>query len=369
MPPIPTPPYPTIRADGRVVTILDQRWLPYTVRFASLTTCKAAAEAIRTMRVRGAPLIGVTAAYGVALAMQAAADDHALQQALATLAATRPTAVNLHWALERMAARLAPLPPSERAAAAWAEAAAIQAEDAALCQAIGEAGLPWIEAAAARRAGEPVRVLTHCNAGWVATCGIGTALAPIYLAHARGLPVTVWASETRPRNQGLITAWELAAAGVPVQIIADNAAAWLLASGQVDLVLVGADRIAANGDVANKVGTALKAFAAHAYGVPFLVAAPSSTFDPACLSGDAIPIEDRGKEELTHLTLAGEEEKRSPSGPTRVRTYPTALPAGPNPAFDVTPARFVTAILTEAGAIAPPLAGAWATFRRRTAAV
>jgi len=354
-----SPPYPTIRTDGTAVTILDQRALPYTVEFLTLTSWQEVAEAIRTMAVRGAPLIGVTAAYGVALSMRAAADDCALETVLTALAATRPTAVNLRWALSRMKRRLQPLPPPMRAAAAWQEAQAIQQEDAALCQAIGEAGLPWLVAAAKRRQGEAVRILTHCNAGWVATCGIGTALAPVYLAHARGVAVSVWASETRPRNQGLITAWELGAAGIPVEVVADNAAAWLMAEGKVDLVIVGADRIAANGDVANKVGTALKACAAHAYGIPFLVAAPTSTFDPTCPNGAAIPIEDRGNQELTHTTVLDE------TGAVRqARHYPMAIAAGPNPAFDVTSARFVTALLTEEGAIPPPLAGVWAAGRQ-----
>ncbi len=355
------PPYPTIRADGVAVTILDQRALPYTVAFRTLTSWQEVAEAIQTMAVRGAPLIGVSAAYGVALAMRAAADDSTLEKVLTALAATRPTAINLRWALARMKRRLQPLPPPIRADAAWQEAQAIQQEDAALCQAIGEAGLPWLIAAAKKRHGEAVRVLTHCNAGWVATCGIGTALAPIYLAHARGVAVSVWASETRPRNQGLITAWELGAAGIPVAVVADNAAAWLMAAGEVDLVIVGADRIAANGDVANKVGTALKAFAAHTYGIPFLVAAPASTFDPRAPDGMAIPIEDRGSEELTHTTVVDDA-----GAAQRARHYPTTVTPGPNPAFDVTPARWITALITEAGAISPPLAGAWAA-RQHTA--
>ncbi|HNU18741.1 MAG TPA: S-methyl-5-thioribose-1-phosphate isomerase [Hydrogenophilus thermoluteolus] len=347
------PPYATIRRDEDTVVILDQRELPFAVRFLTLRTLEDTADAIRTMAVRGAPLIGVTAAFGVALALQRDARDAALDDAITTLATTRPTAVNLHWALARMRQVLAPLVPAERAEAAWENAERLRNEDAALCHAIGETGLPWLQAAAKKRAGEPVRVLTHCNAGWVATCGIGTALAPVYLAHQAGIAVEVLASETRPRNQGLLTAWELSAAGIPAKVVTDNAAAWLLANGAVDLVIVGADRIAANGDVANKVGTALKAFAAHTYGIPFLVAAPTSTFDPDCPHGGAIPIEDRGSDELTHAVV------RTANGVTRLPALPDGIGTGPNPAFDVTPARFVTAILTERGAIAPPLAGPW----------
>ncbi|GAB6049997.1 S-methyl-5-thioribose-1-phosphate isomerase [Hydrogenophilus islandicus] len=355
MPTLPfTPPYATIRREGNTVVVLDQRELPYALSFLTLENATQTADAIRSMAVRGAPLIGVTAAYGVALAMREAASDRALEEAVALLAATRPTAVNLHGALTRMRARLLPLPPEERPATAWAEAELLQREDALLCQQIGENGLPWLIAAAEKRSGEPVRILTHCNAGWVATCGIGTALAPIYLAHARGIAVEVFASETRPRNQGLLTAWELTAAGVPAEVVADNAAAWLLAAGEVDLVIVGADRIAANGDVANKVGTALKAYAALAAGVPFLVAAPTTTFDATIASGAAIPIEERSSDELTHATVVDAMGERR-----RFRLYPPGVTPGPNPAFDVTPARYITAIITERGAIAPPLAGWW----------
>ncbi len=344
-----TPPHATIARDGDAVRILDQTVLPFALRFAYLRTWTDAARAIRTMQVRGAPLIGVTAAFGLALAMQEDPSDMMLEAACAELAATRPTAVNLAAALARLRAALTPLPPSERPEAAWALAEALRAEDAALCAAIAEAGLPWLQAIAQRRGS--VRVLTHCNAGWVATCGAGTALAPVYLAHEHGLAVHVWVSETRPRNQGLITEWELRQAGVPAALVADNAAAWLLAQGVVDLVIVGADRIAANGDVANKVGTALKAFAAHVHGVPFLVAAPSTTFDAACPTGSAIPIEDRGPEELATLPDAHEPTRR-------VMVVPDGTRIGPNPGFDVTPARFVTAILTERGAV-PPAAISW----------
>lgn len=345
-----TPPLTTLRRDGNAIVILDQTGLPWRVVERRLTTLEDVLEAIVAMRVRGAPLIGVAAAHGLALALERDASDAALEAAIARLLATRPTAVNLRLALEAQRTVLAPLPPSERPVAAWREAERQRRDDAARCEAIGRAGLPWIETLA-RRLGRPVRLLTHCNAGWVATCGAGTALAPIYLAHAAGIPMEVFVSETRPRNQGLITHWELTQAGVPATLIADNAAGILIARGEIDLVLVGADRIARNGDVANKVGTYLKALAAHAHGVPFLVAAPVTTFDPACPDGDAIPIEERDAQEL--LTVTG----LPPEANELLAVRLTPLPAQVrNPAFDVTPARWITAILTETGAWPAPLA-------------
>jgi methylthioribose-1-phosphate isomerase len=245
-----------------------------------------------------------------------------------------------------MAARLQALTAKERPAAAWAEAEAIIAEDAAQNEAIGRLGLPLIEAVAARRH-HPVRVMTHCNAGWLATCGHGTALAPIYAAHAAGIAVTVWVSETRPRNQGLLTAWELAESGVPHRLIADNAAGLLLSRGEVDLVITGADRVAANGDAANKVGTYLKALAARDNGVPLYVAAPGSTLDFSCPDGAAIPIEDRGAEEVRQVTGLDEAGRLA-----AVHIAPHTVSIA-NPAFDVTPARLITAILTERGLAAP----------------
>ncbi len=284
----------TIRptADGRAIVTFDQRFLPHAVPELVIGDLEEAAEAISLMKIRGAPLIGAVAAYGVALAMQVDPSDGALERACARLAATRPTAVNLRWALERMRGRLEPLPPAERAACAWAEAAAICEEDVQACRAIGERGLALIEAAARRkRPGEPVRVLTHCNAGWLATIDWGTATAPIYLAHHRGIPVHVWVDETRPRNQGAaITAFELGQEGVPHTVIADNAGGHLMRTGMVDLCLVGADRVARNGDVANKIGTYLKALAAFDNGVPFYVALPSSTVDWRLADGSGIPI-------------------------------------------------------------------------------
>jgi methylthioribose-1-phosphate isomerase len=281
------------------------------------------------MQVRGAPLIGATAAYGVALALREGID---LEQAIATLAATRPTAVNLRWALKRMANVLQSDGRSQKSAVAarldtaWNEARAIAREDAEANAAIGRFGLPLLQAVGHR----PVQAMTHCNAGWLATVAHGTAISPIYAAHDSGIDVHVWVSETRPRNQGLLTAWELAQAGIPHTLIADNAAGLLMMQGKVDVVIVGADRIAANGDTANKVGTYLKALAAQAHGVPFYVAAPVSTIDFECASGVSIPIEERDGAEFGHKVSHGG----------------TALA---NPAFDVTPAALIAGIITEQG--------------------
>lgn len=328
------------------MTILDQSVLPYAEVHRHLATVAEVAEAIVTMRVRGAPLIGATAAFGLAIALTADAGDTALDRAVGLLAATRPTAVNLRWALDRMSHAVRPLDPSERGAAAWAEAQAIAAEDAALCGAIGTNGLGVLRGIAARRGG-PVRVLTHCNAGWLATCGSGTALAPVYAAHAAGVPVEVLVSETRPRNQGLLTAWELRGAGVPHTLVVDNAAGFLLARGAVDVVITGADRIAANGDTANKVGTLLKALAARAAAVQFFVAAPSSTFDPDCADGDHIPIEDRGADEV--CTVRGLDQE---GAVVDVRLAPAGTGVA-NPAFDVTPVDLITGFITDLGVLAP----------------
>lgn len=324
--------YPTLTEDGDTrdaVLILDQTQLPTRVRQLRLASLADAAHAIRVMQVRGAPLIGATAAYGVALGLAQSADDATLENVLATLAATRPTAVNLHWALARMQAQLAPLPPQLRREAAWHEARAIAAEDAGANAAIGQHGRSLIEALPPRH--DTLHLMTHCNAGWLATVEHGTALAPIYAAHAAGIRLHVWVSETRPRNQGLLTAWELAESHVPHTLIADNAAGLLMMQGKVDMVIVGADRIAANGDTANKVGTYLKALAARAHDIPFYVAAPRSTIDFACPDGASIPIEERDAREL------GVDEKTSVA----------------NPAFDLTPATLITGIITESGIFRP----------------
>ncbi|MGE5384819.1 MAG: S-methyl-5-thioribose-1-phosphate isomerase [Betaproteobacteria bacterium] len=328
--------------DGESVDIIDQTALPHCYRTLRLATLVDAALAIRQMRVRGAPLIGVTAAYGIALGLMERNDDRALAHAVATLINTRPTAVNLHWALARMQAVLIPLPPAERLAAAWREAAAIAEEDVAQNRAIGAHGLELLKTLA--RGERPLNLMTHCNAGWLATVDHGTALAPIYAAFEAGMPLHVWVSETRPRNQGLLTAWELRQHGVPHTVIADNAAGWLMAEGKVDAVIVGADRIAANGDVANKVGTYLKALAAQASGTPFFVAAPRTTIDFDCRSGAEIPIEERDGDEVR--LVSGLDES---SRPWLIRQLP-ADSAVCNPAFDVTPAALVTRILTERGA-------------------
>lgn len=329
--------------DGWSVRIIDQTKLPWAVDLVRLTTMDEMAHAIRAMLVRGAPLIGASAAYGVALALRADASDSSLAQALAILGATRPTAINLRWALQRMKDVLQPLPPAARQAAAYAEAAAICDEDVATNEAIGRNGLPLLAARAQN--GRRVNVLTHCNAGWIATVDWGTALAPIYMAHDAGLDVHVWVEETRPRNQGAsLTAWELGKHGVPHTVISDNAGGHMMQRGDVDLVIVGTDRVTRAGDVANKIGTYLKALAARDNGVPFWVALPSSTIDWTISDGLAdIPIEERSAAEVTTMT------GRAMDGSiATVRIVPTASPAA-NPAFDVTPARLVTGLITERG--------------------
>ena len=320
--------WPTLIEDGNGVLILDQTRLPREAVMLRLASLEDAAYAIRVMQVRGAPLIGATAAYGVALGLTDDVGDARLGQVIETLAATRPTAVNLHWALERMRRVLQESALATRRDAAWKEARAIAIEDKAANAAIGGHGLALVQAA--YQGDRPINIMTHCNAGRLATVEHGTAISPVYAAHAAGLPVHVWVSETRPRNQGLLTAWELAEAGVPHTLIADNAAGLLLMQGKVDLVIVGADRIAANGDTANKVGTYLKALAARAHGVPFYVAAPLSTIDFACPSGREIPIEERAAEEFG----------------AAVSNLDTPVA---NPAFDVTPAALISGIVSERG--------------------
>ncbi|WP_374447144.1 S-methyl-5-thioribose-1-phosphate isomerase [Stella sp.] len=348
-------------ADGGAVGIIDQTRLPHRFETARLATVAEAAHAIRAMRVRGAPLIGATAAYGVALAMAEDAGDAGLARALDGLGATRPTAVNLRWALARMARRLRPLAPADRAEAAWAEAAAIVEEDVALNAAIGRHGLARLRQVAAARPGRPLRILTHCNAGWLATCDWGTALAPIYMAHDAGLDLHVWVDETRPRNQGAaLTAWELLQHGVPHAVIADNAGGHLMQRGLVDLCIVGADRVTAAGDVANKIGTYLKALAARDQGVPFLVAVPSPTIDWTIADGLAqIPIEERDASEVT--TVQG---RAADGGVVAVQVTPDGSPAA-NPAFDVTPARLVDGLVTERGICPASRSGLAALFPDR----
>jgi methylthioribose-1-phosphate isomerase len=330
-------------ADG-AVEILDQTRLPHEAVMVVLSTVEDVARAIRTMQVRGAPLIGVTAAWGLAMALRDDGSDAALDHAIDLLARQRPTAVNLRWALERVRRVVRSLAPSERGDASGREAAKIAAEDAETNHRIGEHGLALMRDLAARKAdGTPVNVLTHCNAGWLACTAWGTATSPIYQAHAAGLPLHVWVDETRPRNQGAsLTAWELAQAGVPHTVIVDNAGGHLMQRGRVDLCLVGADRVAANGDVANKIGTYLKALAARDTGVPFHVAIPHSTIDWNLADGFTTAIEERDPGEV--LSLSG----RTRDG---VRIVELTAPgtAAANPAFDVTPARLVTGFVTERG--------------------
>ena len=346
-----------LEAGGSRVAVIDQTRLPHRLEVRCLATVAEAAEAIRTMVVRGAPLIGVTGAYGLMLALRADPGDEALAAAFAQLLATRPTAVNLQWALERVRARVAPLPPPMRAEAAAEEAGRIAEEDVAMCAAIGEHGLALLrrlaEARGAERQGQPLNVLTHCNAGWLATVDWGTALAPLYKAHRAGLSVHVWVDETRPRNQGAsLTAFELGREGVPHTVIVDNAGGHLMQHGQVDAVIVGTDRTTRRGDVCNKIGTYLKALAAQDTGVPFYVALPGSTIDWTLRDGVAeVPIEARSDREVTHIVGC-------PDGgePREVRLVPQGS-GGFNPAFDVTPARLVTALITERGVAAASEAG------------
>jgi len=354
-----------LAADGRGVEIIDQTRLPHERSTVSLCTAADAARAIRTMQVRGAPLIGATAAYGICLALRADASDEALDRAYATLLATRPTAINLKWALDEMMAAVRNRPRADRPAAAYRRAAEICEDDIAINTGIGQSGLPLIEAIAAKKQpGERVNVLTHCNAGWLATVDVGTATAPIYTAHDKGIPLHVFADETRPRNQGAsLTAWELGQHGVPHTLIADNTGGHLMQHGMVDIVIVGTDRVTANGDVCNKIGTYLKALAAHDNNVPFYVALPSPTIDFTVADGIAeIPIEERSPEEVATMT------GRTADG--RIETVRIAPPGTPvaNYGFDVTPARLVTGLITERGVLAASRAALAKAFPERAGA-
>ncbi len=338
--------YRTIWRDsgGSAVCIIDQTKLPHEFETVWLETLADAAQAIETMQVRGAPLIGVTAAYGVCLALRADASDSSLRQACETLAATRPTAVNLNWALGEMKKALKQVPPEARVAAAYAKAGQLADEDVETCRLIGRHGQKIIAGIAARKNGR-VNILTHCNAGWLACVDWGTALSPIYHAHNSGLPVHVWVDETRPRNQGAaLTAFELGAHGVHHTVIADNAGGHLMQRGHVDICIVGCDRLTASGDAANKIGTYLKALAAKDNGVPFYVALPRSTVDWTISDGVRdIPIEERSASEVTHMTGLAE------SG--EIVTVQVTAPGShaANPAFDVTPSRLITGLMTERG--------------------
>jgi methylthioribose-1-phosphate isomerase len=348
-------PYRTIwlRDDGWSVEVIEQTLLPHKFTTIALKSVEDAAHAIKSMQVRGAPLIGATAAYGLCMALRLDASDAGLADSIAFLAKQRPTAVNLRWALEEMRKVLAPLPIAGRVAAAYAKAAALCDDDVETCRRIGVHGLGLIEALAAKKhPGEPVNILTHCNAGWLACVDWGTATSPIYQAHDKGVKLHVWVDETRPRNQGaFLTAYELGAHGVPHTIIVDNAGGHLMQRGKVDMCIVGTDRVTANGDVANKIGTYLKALAAHDNGVPFYVALPHSTIDWALDDGMAIEIEERGADEV--LTMAG----RLPDGSVKVMAIAAPGSGAANPAFDVTPARLVTGLVTERGVCAASAEG------------
>ena len=338
-----------VETDGETVGVIDQTVLPHRFATIRLQTLQDVVRAIATMQVRGAPLIGAAAAYGVCVALRQDASDESLERAYAALLATRPTAVNLKWALDEMMAAVRNRPREDRVAAAYRRAAEICDEDVAINQAIGRHGMALIEQIAAQR--NPVRrvnVLTHCNAGWLATVDVGTALAPVYTAHDAGIPLHVWVDETRPRNQGAsLTAWELGQHGVPHTVIPDNTGGHLMQRGQVDLAIVGTDRVAANGDVANKIGTYLKALAAKDNAIPFYVALPSPTIDFTVKDGVAeIPIEERSGDEVA--TMSGQ---TADGRIETVRVVPQGSPVA-NYGFDVTPARLVTGLITERGVVA-----------------
>lgn len=334
--------------DGQSVEIIDQTRLPHEFVIVQLTSVNETAHAIRTMQVRGAPLIGATAAYGVALAMQADSSDKALANGCKLLLATRPTAVNLRWALDEMKSLLQPLAAADRCAAAYRRAAEICEEDVGINEGIGSHGVDLIRAASEAKGGAPVEILTHCNAGWLATVDWGTATSPIYQAHDAGIPVHVWVDETRPRNQGAsLTAWELGHHGVPHTVIVDNAAGHVMQRGKVDLCIAGTDRTTATGDVCNKIGTYLKALAAHDNGVPFYIGLPSPTIDWTLSDGIAeIPIEERDGKEVSEMT------GRTSDGRVETVKITPEGSAVANFAFDVTPGRLVTGLITERG-IAP----------------
>ena len=353
-------PYRSVWREADRVAIIDQTRLPFEFHTLRVSDCDEVVHAIRSMQVRGAPLIGATAAYGIALAMSADASDASLQHAAESLGNARPTAVNLRWAIKRMTGRLLAIAPPDRADAAWTEAGNIADEDVACNLAIGRHGLELLRGIASRKGS--VNVLTHCNAGWLATVDGGTALAPIYLAHDEGIPVHVWVDETRPRNQGLLTTWELSQHGVPNTLIADNAGGHLMQREQVDLVIVGADRVTAAGDVCNKIGTYLKALAAKDCAVPFYAAVPSPTIDWSI--DDAlreIPIEERSGAEVTTMAVMDTDNRAA-----HARIAPDGTRAA-NPAFDVTPARLVTAIITDRGIAPASREGLHDLYRRKVA--
>jgi methylthioribose-1-phosphate isomerase len=339
--------YRSLWADAAqgVVHIIDQTRLPHVFETHTIASAEAMANAIREMRVRGAPLIGVAAAFGIALAVARDPSDESISKASALLRATRPTAVNLAWAIGRMRERLAKCPLAGRLTTAWNEAQAIADEDVALNEAIGRHGLALLERECAARR-RRLNILTHCNAGWIATVDWGTVTAPIFMAHNRGIPIHVWVDETRPRNQGLLTAWELAGHGVPHTLVTDNAGGHLMQRGLVDLVLVGADRVTRRGDVCNKIGTYLKALAARENDVPFYVAVPTPTIDWDIEEAmSEIPIEERPEEEVR--VVRGLDSK----GKFAEVVIAPATTKVANPAFDVTPASLITGFITEKGLV------------------
>jgi methylthioribose-1-phosphate isomerase len=354
-----------LQSDGVTVGTIDQTSLPHRFETIALRTLEDAARAIKTMQVRGAPLIGATAAYGMALAVYADASDEALRHAYSVLLATRPTAINLKWALDEVMLALRGTSGAKRVSAAYARALAICEEDVAINAALGRHGVTLIEAIAAKKTpGERVNILTHCNAGWLAAVDWGTATAPIYRAHDNGLSVHVWVDETRPRNQGAsLTAWELGHHGVPHTVIADNTGGHLMQHQLVDMVIVGTDRTTAQGDVCNKIGTYLKALAARDNGIPFYVALPSPTIDFTVSDGlSEIPIEQRDASE--QATMTG----RAADGRIEtVRVVPEGSPVA-NYAFDVTPARLVTGLITERGVLSATRGALAAAFPERVLA-
>ena len=340
--------------------IIDQTKLPHTFETLTLRNAEAAAHAILTMQTRGAPLIGAVGAYGLALAVREDASDDHIQKVVEMLAETRPTAINLKWALWRMRGALLNQPHEARVALAWQEAGTIADEDVAMSEAIGRNGLKIIRDIADKKPGKTVNILTHCNAGWLATVDYGTALAPIYLAHDDGIPLHVWVDETRPRNQGAsLTAFELGSHGVDHTILADNAGGHYMQAGEVDMVIVGTDRVTAHGDVANKIGTYLKALAAKDNDVPFYVALPSSTIDWTLDSGRDIPIEERSEDEV--LKMSG----RLPDGSVAIVDIAAPGSGAANPGFDVTPARLVTGFITERGTCAATPEGLRSLFPKQ----
>jgi methylthioribose-1-phosphate isomerase len=351
-----------LNADGWSVGIIDQTKFPHRFETLSLTSMNEAAHAIKDMLVRGAPLIGATAAYGMALAMREDPSDKNLKQAYDTLHETRPTAINLRWALDEMTRHLTPVQTQNRAATAYIRAAEIADEDVEINRSIGQHGMALVKAIAAKKKrGERINVLTHCNAGWLATVDWGTATAPIYMSHDAEIPIHVWVDETRPRNQGAsLTAWELAQHGVPYTLIPDNTGGHLMQHGMVDLCIVGTDRTTADGDVCNKIGTYLKALAAHDNGVPFYVALPSPTIDFRVRDGvNEIPIEQRSGDEVSLMTGLTQDG--------HIETIAIAAHGTPvaNYAFDVTPARLVTGLITERGVVAANSAAIAAAFPER----